>query len=408
MLSRGVRDTSIFSAPELMARVLKMNKALLAALILGISIVGLSIGSTVPILALRLYQAGASNNQIGIMSALPAAGMMLSAFLVNALGQRLTRRQIYLLCFSLCALSVAALELPDASLYSLGLARVAMGLGAGLIIILGETWVNEMAEDASRGRLVAVYTTCFTFFQLLGPGLVSLLGTEGPAVLAIVSVGYAIAIAVVWLTLPQADASDFHEESRSFSVLGFIRIAPALCVGILFFAFFDSVVLSLFPVYAADHGYSIKLAALMVTIILLGDTAFQFPLGWLSDKLGRPGIYLGCGCIALLIGLCLPLLMTAPTLLWPSLVILGAAAGGIYTLAIVLIGQSFSGADLVTANASAGLLWGIGSLLGPLLSGAAMSGGSYGLPLTLAVAAAVVVGFALSLVRQEQLDNVAQ
>ncbi len=36
-----------------------MNKALLAALILGISIVGLSIGSTVPILALRLYQAGA-------------------------------------------------------------------------------------------------------------------------------------------------------------------------------------------------------------------------------------------------------------------------------------------------------------------------------------------------------------
>lgn len=115
----------------LQAQVLIMNKALLAALILGISIVGLSIGSTVPILALRLYQAGASNNQIGIMSALPAAGMMLSAFLVNALSQRLTRRQIYLLCFSLCALSVTALELPGASLYSLGLARVAMGLGRG-------------------------------------------------------------------------------------------------------------------------------------------------------------------------------------------------------------------------------------------------------------------------------------
>ncbi|WP_123501541.1 MFS transporter, partial [Pseudomonas frederiksbergensis] len=86
--------------------------------------------------------------------------------------------------------------------------------------------------------------------------------------------------------------------------------------------------------------YSIKLAALMVTIILLGDTAFQFPLGWLSDKLGRPGIYLSCGIIALLIGLALPLLMQTTTLLWPSLVILGAVAGGIYTLAIVLIGQS--------------------------------------------------------------------
>ncbi|MCU7645533.1 MFS transporter [Pseudomonas piscis] len=384
-----------------------MNKALLAALILGISIVGLSIGSSVPILALRLYQAGASNNQIGLMSALPAAGMMLSAFLVNVLCQRLTRRQIYLLCFSLCALSVAALELPGLDLYSLGLARIGMGLGAGLIIILGETWVNEMAEDSSRGRLVAVYTTCFTFFQLLGPGLVSVLGTEGPAVLGIVTIGYALAIAVVWLTLPREDAPSPHAESRTFSVLGFIRVAPALCVGILFFAFFDSMVLSLFPVYAADHGYSIKLAALMVTVILLGDTAFQFPLGWLSDKLGRPGIYLGCGIISLLIGLGLPVLMETPGLLWPSLVILGAAAGGIYTLAIVLIGQSFSGPDLVTANASAGLLWGIGSLLGPLLSGAAMSGGSYGLPLTLSAAAAIVVLFALSLVRQGQF-KVAQ
>ncbi|ERO61109.1 hypothetical protein P308_10770 [Pseudomonas piscis] len=118
-----------------------------------------------------------------------------------------------------------------------------------------------MAEDSSRGRLVAVYTTCFTFFQLLGPGLVSVLGTEGPAVLGIVTIGYALAIAVVWLTLPREDAPSSHSESRTFSVLGFIRVAPALCVGILFFAFFDSMVLSLFPVYAADHGYSIKLAA---------------------------------------------------------------------------------------------------------------------------------------------------
>lgn len=112
--------------------------------------------------------------------------------------------------------------------------------------------------------------------------------------------------------------------------------------------------------------------------------------------------------VSLVIGLGLPLLMNYPALLWPSLVILGAAAGGVYTLAIILIGQAFSGPDLVTANASAGLLWGIGSLLGPLLSGAAMNGGTHGLPLTLSAAAAVVVLFALSLVRQGLPDRVAE
>ncbi|WP_277588248.1 MFS transporter [Pseudomonas chlororaphis] len=385
-----------------------MNKTLLAALILGISIVGLSIGSTVPVIALRLYQAGASNTQIGIMSALPAAGMMLSAFLVNGLCRKLSRRQIYLLFFSLCALSIGALELPEISLTGLGLARIVMGFGAGLIIILGETWVNEMAADAVRGRVIAVYTTCFTVFQMIGPSLVALLGPEGPAVIATVSTGYLLAIAVIWLTLPRQRPVAGHTENQSFSVLGFIRVAPALCVGILFFAFFDTVILSLFPVYAATHGYAIKLAALMVSIILLGDAAFQFPLGWLSDKAGRAAIYLGCGVVSLVIGLGLPLLMNYPALLWPSLVILGAAAGGVYTLAIILIGQEFSGPDLVTANASAGLLWGIGSLLGPLLSGATMSGGAHGLPLTLSAAAAVVVLFALALVRQGLPERVAE
>ncbi|QQZ43996.1 MFS transporter [Pseudomonas sp. SK3(2021)] len=385
-----------------------MNKILLAALILGISIVGLSIGATVPVIALRLYQAGASNTQIGIMSALPAAGMMLSAFLVNGLCQRLSRRQIYLLCFSLCAFSIGALEIPGISLTGLGLARIVMGFGAGLIIILGETWVNEMAADTVRGRVIAVYTTCFTVFQMIGPGLVALLGTEGPAVIATVSAGYLLAIAVIWLTLPRQCPVAAHAENKSFSVLGFIRVAPALCVGILFFAFFDTVVLSLFPVYAATHGYAIKLAALMVSIILLGDAALQFPLGWLSDKAGRTAIYLGCGVVSLVIGLGLPLLMNYPVLLWPSLVILGAAAGGVYTLAIILIGQAFSGPDLVTANAGAGLLWGIGSLLGPLLSGAAMSGSAHGLPMALSAAAAVVVLFALSLVRQGLPDRVAE
>lgn len=291
-----------------------MNKKLLAALILGILIVGPSIGSTVQIIALRLYQAGASNTQIGIMSALPAAGMMLSALLVDWLCLKLSWRQIYLLRFSLCALSIGDLEIPNASVYTQGLVRTLMGPGTGRIIILGETWVNEMASEATRGRIIAVYTTYFTVFQLIGPGMVALLGTDGPYVLAIVTGGSLLAIAVIWLTLLR---------------------------------------------YRVARGCSLSTALGLA----VGQSRTPGPLprlrtGIVGDRLG------------------LPLSISYPTLLWPSLVILGAAAGGVYTLAIILIGQKFSGPDLITANASAGLLWGIGSLLAPLFSGAAMSGSS--------------------------------
>ncbi|MFW7266029.1 MFS transporter, partial [Pseudomonas juntendi] len=74
--------------------------------------------------------------------------------------------------------------------------------------------------------------------------------------------------------------------------------------------------------------------------------------------------------------------------------VLGAVAGGIYTLALVLIGQRFKGQDLVTANASVGLLWGVGSLVGPLVSGAAMGVAPHGLPMALALMAGLFVCFA--------------
>lgn len=73
------------------------------------------------------------------------------------------------------------------------------------------------------------------------------------------------------------------------------------------------------------------------------------------------------------------------------------AAGMI--MALILIGQDIRGADLVTANASVGMLWGIGSLLGPRLSDAMMAGNSHGLPLALSLAASVFVLAALNALR---------
>ncbi len=48
-----------------------LNKPLLAVLLFAVSIVGLSLGATLPLVALRLLDNGASALQIGILSAYP-------------------------------------------------------------------------------------------------------------------------------------------------------------------------------------------------------------------------------------------------------------------------------------------------------------------------------------------------
>jgi len=380
-----------------------LNKPLLAVLLFAVSIVGLSLGATLPLVALRLLDNGASALQIGILSAVPAAGMILAATLVDRACQLMSRRRLYLLCFVLCTASTAAIELTSHSLWLLAAARLALGVGMGIAIILGEAWVNELCGENNRGTIVALYATSFTAFQLLGPTLVALLGAQTPWVVLLVSAGHLVALATVAVAMPEEGLHEHVEAPRSFSLAGFLRVAPALCMGVLFFSFFDSVVLSLFPVYASSHGYAVGIAAFMATVILLGDMLCQLPLGWLSDRMDRPALHLACGVAAMAIGLGLPWLIAQPSLLWPALMLLGAVAGGVYTLALVLIGQRFRGRDLVTANAAAGMLWGVGSLLGPLLSGSLMDLGPQGVPVALALAAGLFVATAAASLRRSAM-----
>ena len=372
-----------------------MRNYLLALLIFAVSVVGLSMGATLPLVSLRLHEAGASPWLIGMFSALPAAGMIIAALLINPLQRRLNGRHLYLGSFAVALLCCAALEWPQPSAWLLGLARLGLGLAMGILVILGESWVNELCSEARRGQVVALYAACFTGFQLVGPAMIGLFGAASPWLIGLVSLANLLALLLVYAYLPAGWGQVAAHATRSFSLMGFFRVAPALCMGVLFFAFFDSVVLSLFPVYASGHGYAVAAAAFMATLILLGDMLCQVPLGWLSDRLDRRRLHLTCGVLALLLGMALPWLMQHPWLLWPSLALLGAVAGGVYTLALVLIGQDFRGQDLVTANACVGLLWGVGSLSGPLLSGALMGLASHGLPLALSLAAGLFVVTAL-------------
>lgn len=371
------------------------NRYLLGVLIFAVSVVGMTMGSTLPLVALRLHQAGAGSLAIGLLSALPAAGMMLAALLVSRLCKRFNGRQLYLACFALCLLGVAALLPAQPSLALLASTRLLLGLGMGVLVILGESWVNELCDERKRGQIVALYAACFTGCQLAGPAMIGLFGAQSTWPVLLVLTANLLALTLVWHSLPADWSEEAEEAPRRFSLLGFVRVAPALCLGVLFFAFFDSVVLSLFPVYASGHGYALGVAALMASVILAGDMLFQVPLGWLSDRMDRRTLHLACGIVTLGLGLALPSLIGQRDVLWPALVLLGAAAGGIYTLALVLIGQRFRGPELVTANACVGMLWGVGSLLGPLLSGALMNLGPQGLPLALCLAASLFVVAAL-------------
>jgi MFS family permease len=135
----------------------------------------------------------------------------------------------------------------------------------------------------------------------------------------------------------------------------------------------------------------------MVTVLFLGDACLQVPIGWAADRFGRTRVHAACGVVAVLVTLALPSGLVSTPAMWPALFLIGGAAGGLYTLAIVRIGDRFRGGALITANAFVGILWGIGGLLGPLLGGASMEAlNPQGLMLFVAAGA---VAFLLSMLK---------
>lgn len=350
--------------------------------------IGLALGVTMPLVSLRLESWGHDAFAIGVMAATPAVGVLLGASLAGRLAGRLGTTRLMQLSLLCSAVSVALLALVQT--YAVWLAlRLFIGVALTLVFILGESWINQLAVEKWRGRLVALYGTGYALSQLCGPLLLTALGTATDLGFW---AGTGLLIGGSVLLLGRSGAPRVDAQSASGRGLpAFCRKLPAIAWAVMLFAAFEAMMLTLLPIYGLRQGFSQDVALLMVSVVVVGDAALQLPIGLLADRMSRRSLFRGCGLILLGSSLAIPLLLHTP-LSWPLLVLFGASAGGLFTLSLILIGERYRDDELVRANAHVAQLWGLGCLIGPLLTGAAsqwLTG--HALPLLMALGAAVFV-----------------
>ena len=92
----------------------------------------------------------------------------------------------------------------------------------------------------------------------------------------------------------------------------------------------------------------------------------------------------------------IPATITLPVWSLIVLVVLGASMMGVYTIGMVIIGEQFKGADLAAAGALYGLMFGAGSMIGPLVGGVVVKTlPAHSMPLSIAVMYALFLPFLL-------------
>ena len=361
---------------------MKPNTRNLVAACAAITVFGLAFGMSYPLLSLILEARGVSSGMIGVNASMGPLGILLASSVIPVLAKRYGARRVTLIAAGLTAVMLLCFKLFD-TLEAWFVIRLVQGMCIGVLFALSEAWIVKYAENDSRGRVVAIYSSILSASFGAGPLLVGWVGIEGWMPFVIGSV--VLVLGMFPLSLVEENQAQEPEEVSPSGVFDFAPKAPMLlaCVGV--FAIFDAATLSLLPVYGIRNGLDLQASAGMLSALVLGNVVLQFPIGWFADRFPKRHVLSGCALITTLFLVLLPFTIHS-FWRWPVVIMMGATGYGVYTVALASLGDRFSGTELVNGSASFATMWGGGALVGSMTSGwALLTLNSHGLIVYLAI-----------------------
>jgi len=327
-----------------------------------------TLSMTFPLLSLLSERLGLSEKVIGLMGAMPSLGLVVAAFFVPKLNRVLGTFWYLLICAASATFIFGGLGLfktPWAWFPLLFL----MGFAVDGIFVICEGWINVIANDKNRGRVVGLYGAVASLGLTVGPTVLSFTGTQSdvPFLIGMAFLSFfVIPVIILRKSVPT------FEGDHGGGVFGFVRRAPTLVLAVILFGIFETVMAALFPIYASRAGLSDTEVTTAIAIMFWGYFSFQVPIGWIAEKTSARAMILVCSGVGAFGGLLIPHVMTDVWLLWPVMFLWGGFGAGVYTLALIELGQRFSGAAMLAGNATFAVAWGVGGIIGPSTAGVLM------------------------------------
>jgi len=329
-----------------------------------VTVFDVTLGFTFPLLTLLLEAAKVDETMIGLNAAMTPLGILIMGPFIPALTRRFGARPVALAAACGVAGFLLLLKIFP-SLPSWFVLRLVLGAVGGILFTISEAWVVRFAEGPNRAKILAVYASVLSAGFAVGPFMIPFTGIHGWLPFAIAA-GCALVVMLPILMIKSPDAPVAEGEHMTF--WAFLPKAPVLLCAVGVFAVFDAVALAFFPIYAMRVGLDLDTASFALGVLIAGNVFLQLPLGWLADRWSRIGTMVSCALVTA--AFCWILPMTMGTIfMWPALIIMGTTGFGVYTVALALLGERFSGQALVAGAAAFAAMWGAGAIIGPPLAG---------------------------------------
>ena len=252
--------------------------------------------------------------------------------------------------------------------WSLG--RVVIGFCYCGVYITAESWLNNSVDNEKRGQALSLYMIVQMVGIVSAQGVLALGNPNGYSLFIIISILVSISFAPILLSISPAPA---FERTKLMTLSRLFTSSPLACVGMFLLGGVFSAQFGMSAVFGAQIGLSLSQISLFVASFYIGAMIFQYPIGWVSDKMDRRLLILlisaasatGSASAYFAGGYFFALVFAA--------FLVGGLTNPLYSLLIAHANDFIEYEDM--ASAAAGLLFvnGVGAVSGPIIIGYAMN-----------------------------------
>jgi len=341
----------------------------LVAVMASVGVVALIYSLIAPLLAINLERRGISTIVNGALGAMPPVAILICGAFVPMLVRRLGAITSIVAGTAVSVLVLILFPLLP-SLPAWFVLRFIMGISIGVIWIVSETWVNALAPDHARGKIIGIYVTVLSGCSAIGPLLIGFMGVEGALPFLVSAAILALAVLPVPIAAAGGSVPTFHHH-EAIPLRVAARQAPVPMLAAVIHGATTVVVMTLLPVYGIRMGLPKETAVALVTALIVGGMVAQIPLGHLLDRFKSGRVLMFCGTVQAIGAALLPFAIDHPGV-WVLLLVWGGFGNGIYTTSLTMLGRAFTKEELPSANTAFTMFWELGAFIGPILGGLAM------------------------------------
>lgn len=348
-----------------------MAQAINSILVILVSLALLIAGSGLlgTLLAVRMTMEGFQTQFIGPILAFHSLGFVIGTRSAVGIIRRVGHIRSFA-AFAAIASCSALLHPMEVNGFAWAALRMVTGFcSAGLMMVM-ESWINDRTSNEMRGTIMAFYMA--TNYLAQGAGQFTLgFGDPGTTYLFMVSaVLISASLVPLALTRSKAPLIEQHEPMGLKKLYG---VAPIGIVGAFLGGCTMSGYLAVLPVYAQQAEFSVSEISVLMGCSVMFGMVFQWPVGHLSDRHDRRAMVV---LLALLAVLCVVPLILGRSTDFLTLLLLGGLfvgmAGTVYPMCVALTNDYLEPHQMVSASASLLLIFGIGTVVGPIGGSLAM------------------------------------